>query len=106
VRLKHLNVFSQKIHDVSPLSGLIELNFLGLSMTPIREIEAPRHLTNLRTLDLMATMVEDVSALSNLHSLQNLGLWKTHVRDLSPLRNLQGLRTLDIDDTSSTTYDF
>ncbi len=69
---KKLKVVCPHIVDLSPLSGL----------------------HNLELLDLSHTQVLDLSPLRNLKKLASLNLEDTHVSDLSPLVGLKALKTI------------
>jgi len=68
----HLELASNPITDISPLSGL----------------------TSLIELSLWGSGVTDLSPLSNLTSLTHLGLWGNRFEDLSPIADLTNLAVL------------
>ena len=88
------------ISDVSPLAGLTQLTYLGLSGTDVSDVSPLANLTQLTRLDLIATGVSDVSVLAALTQLTYLGLSWTDVSDVSPLANLTQLTTLILDNTA------
>ncbi|MFU0538671.1 leucine-rich repeat domain-containing protein, partial [Gardnerella vaginalis] len=73
--LKNLNLDTNGVRDLSPLSGL----------------------TNLKNLNLYHNKVSDLSPLKNLRNLEELELSSNQVSDLSPLKNLRNLEELKID---------
>ena len=88
------------ISDVSPLAGLTQLTYLGLSGTDVSDVSPLANLTQLTRLDLIATGVSDVSVLAGLTQLTYLGLSWTDVSDVSPLANLTQLTELILDNTA------
>ena len=87
------------IMDLSPLSGLIELQALDLTgAKAVDDLKPLKNLTRLQTLNLSGTGVEDLKPLKNLTKLQTLNLSGTSVSDLSPLSSLIELQTLDLTD--------
>jgi len=96
-KLWWLNLSKTKIRDLSPLSGLTDLEYLDLSLTDVSNLEPLSGLTNLKTLDLGGCWrVRDISPLAKFEKLESLKLGGTQVRDLSPLRSLKNLREIEL----------
>jgi Leucine-rich repeat (LRR) protein/GTPase SAR1 family protein len=95
--LSNLQIFScesTQVNDLSPLSGLSNLQVLGCGRTQVSDLGPLSGLRNLQLLRCFATQVSDLGPLSGLTNLQGLWCSSTQVSDLSPLsglRNLQGL---------------
>ncbi|MEZ4829318.1 MAG: hypothetical protein R3C61_23970 [Bacteroidia bacterium] len=70
-----------------------------LKFTDIRELDALRPLTGLRSLYLDDTQVRDIAALQAMNDLEELYLRNTSVEDLRPIQQLTGLVKLNLDDT-------
>ncbi len=85
---------SEKISDISALSGLTNLNKLLLRDNQISDISALSSLTNLKDLDLNDNQISDISALSSLTNLNKLSLWYNQISDISVLSSLTNLNKL------------
>ena len=94
--LEVLDLSSNEISDLSPLSDLTGLRSLNLSSNNISNLSPLTNLTNLRSLNLVATLTSDVSALSGLNRLEVLNLADSTVSDISPLLDLPSLSALNL----------
>ena len=94
IKGEHAN--SNKILDISPLSGLIQLIGLSIRNTSISDISPLAELKRLSNLNLVSTDVSDISALSGLTQLKLLGLSDTSISDISPLAELKRLSNLSL----------
>ncbi len=98
------NVEGKSIKDLSPISGLKQLQKLILGSDGISDISALSGLTGLKELDLSANKkITDISALSGLTKLQKLGLASNSITDLSAIENLTDLKYLSVTDNKLTT---
>ena len=117
--LTGLNLDNQPISNLSPIAGLIQLEWLGLSHTDVSDISPLASLSQLRSLDLGKfrsrdlgtgaseslrlsyghTDVSDISPLASLTQLERLFLGHTGISDISPLSALSQLRSLDLRST-------
>ena len=117
--LTGLNLDNQPISNLSPIAGLIQLEWLGLSHTDVSDISPLASLSQLRSLDLGKfrsrnldtgaseslrlfyghTDVSDISPLASLTQLERLFLGHTGISDISPLASLSQLRSLDLRST-------
>lgn len=86
--LKQLYLTSQDITDITPLSGLYQLDFLALNGNRIQDACPISGLTGLRKLVLFHNEIEDIGCLSHLTKLTDLLLSNNHIRDISPLSKL------------------
>lgn len=86
-KLEWLGLGARRVKEISPLAGL-PLKWLDLSHTDIEGLGPLTAMTSLRTLDLEDTPIEDISVLSTLTGLYALDLARTRVDDLSALRDL------------------
>jgi internalin A len=77
------------------LSGVI----IDVSLSSLRNIEALKGMTNLKSLDISKTRISDLSPLSEIVSLEHLNIMATKVTDLTPLKGLVRLKTLNISNT-------
>jgi len=94
-----LYLFYTNVSDISALSGLTNLEVLGLSNTQVSDISVLSGLTNLEVLYLYNTQVSDISALSGLTNLEELYLSYTNVSDISALSGLTNLEVLGLSNT-------
>lgn len=78
-------VNSNAISDLSPLSGLTNLEVLRLGGNSISDVSALSGLTLLQILHLSDNAISDVSALSGLTNLIELWLGQNAISDLAPL---------------------
>ena len=85
-----------KIKDLTPLSGLSQLEQLFLKGDGITDISALKSLTNLRSLLLNENEITDISAIANMKKLTRLSLIRNKVSDIAPVGQLADLRTLDV----------
>ncbi|MDD5043110.1 MAG: leucine-rich repeat domain-containing protein [Patescibacteria group bacterium] len=89
-----LNLWSNQISDISPLSNLTALTDLDLKNNQISDISPLSNLTALTTLNLLSNQISDISPLSNLTALTMLYLWDNQISNISPLSNLTALTML------------
>ena len=90
--------------DISPLSGLINLEYLVLENSGISDISLLTELKALQGLGLSANNIEDISPLAGLKKLQRLDLSANNIKDLSPLSGLTNLSELRIRDNPATDF--
>ena len=86
--LKDLLLRNNAISDVSPLSELTQLTFLGLDGNTISDVSTLSELTELRILGLRDNTISDVSPLSELKQLTFLNLKRNPIKDRKPLLEL------------------
>jgi hypothetical protein len=96
--LEDLDLRSNRITDLSPLSGLVKLQSLYLSDNRITELKPLTPLTNLRTLRLSFNPITDVKPLAKLTKLSDLWLMGAQVSDATPLMGLTKLGELNLRD--------
>ena len=99
--LRHLALWNSQVGDLSPLSGLVNLeslrfNSFGNNFIQVGDLGALSGLTNLRTLSLGNRQVSDLSPLAGLVNLEDLTLTYSQVSDLRPLSGLTNLRRLSL----------
>ena len=90
--------------DISPLSGLINLEFIVLERSGISDISPLAELINLDELSLIDNSISDISPLAGLKKLRALYLSHNQIVDFSPLAGLTNLETLQIDDNLGTDF--
>ncbi|MBI5915786.1 MAG: leucine-rich repeat domain-containing protein [Bacteroidetes bacterium] len=99
VNLQGLYIVQTPVSDITPLSGLVKLQELWLFLTPVSDLTPLSRLVNLQTLYLFHTPVSDLMPLSGLMKLATLKAWGTQVSDLMPLSGLVNLQRLDVSHT-------
>lgn len=102
-KLRHLQIESSMVRDISPLSGLVSLQTLILSQNPIEDITAISNLRQLVHVELDNTLVEDLAPLVTLKKLQVLNCNGSQVKSLKSLEYLDELSQLDISNTDVRT---
>ena len=85
-----------KIKDLSPISGLTQLEQLFLKGDGLTDISAIKNLTNLYSLWLNENQIKDISAVADMKKLTQLSLIRNQVSDVTPIKELSNLRTLDL----------
>ena len=85
-----------EIHDITPLAGLIKLEFLILRDNPIRDLTPLANLTNLTYINLAGVKLSDITALANLTKLKEAWLSHMRLRDITPLAHLSQLVRLSL----------
>ena len=96
--LEDLGLCVNQIHNLGPLSGLIQLEYLSLCVNQISDISPLANLTNLKLLDLGGNgKISDITALTNLTQLEWINLGGNSVEDIAILTNLTQLTFLRLD---------
>eukprot|EP01051_Picozoa_sp_SAG22_P021900 SAG22_NODE_5024_length_1104_cov_36.069652_2_plen_234_part_00 len=94
--LTELDLESNQITDIAPLSALTSLTELDLESNQITDIAPLSALTSLTTLWLEKNQITDIAPLSALTSLTTLWLEKNQITDLAPLSAMTSLTILVI----------
>ena len=92
--LQALVLIGNKIHDISPLSGLTQLSFLDLGENQISDLRPLTTLTLLETLHIWQNEIENISPLTGLVNLKRLLIENNDIKDFSPLDELTQLEVL------------
>ena len=87
-------LLNNSISDISPLTGLTELQYLDLDINSVSDISALAGLTNLIELCLVGNPITDISALAGLTNLEKLSLGSDSISDISALAGLTNLKKL------------
>ena len=96
--LKHLDVRSSFVSDLSPLSQLPCLRELKVAKTALSDLTPVTHMKSLVELCAAWTQVTDVRALAGL-GLQSIDLSGCPISDIGPLSECSNLRHVDLSDT-------
>ncbi|HTQ02977.1 MAG TPA: leucine-rich repeat domain-containing protein [Polyangiaceae bacterium] len=97
--LKELFLGPGDYDDLSPLSGMTQLESLRASINQVKDLKPLEKLTKLDRLDLGRTQVSDLKPLAKLTSITELQLDDTPVEDLSPLSGLTNMENLSLKHT-------
>ena len=90
--------------DISPLSGLINLEGLSLENNGISDISPLTGLKELQLLGLSDNTIDDLSPLVGLKKLRHLNLSDNSIKDFSPLAGLTNLAELWIENNPATDF--
>ena len=92
--LTYANLSANKsIQDLTPLTGLTQLEELRLADNAIVDLSPLANLLNLRILRLYDNLITDFSPLKNLVNLEELWLWGNQVSDISTSKYFPDLTT-------------
>lgn len=86
----------KRIRDLSPISGLTQLDQLFLKGDGIDDISALKNLTNLTSLWLNENQIQDISAVQGMKKLSQLSLCGNKLTDVQAAMDLPKLRSLDL----------
>ncbi len=86
--MTELNLYKNKISDLSPLSGFTNLNILDLSINEINDVSPLSKLVNLQYLSLSNNKIVDVAPLAKLTNLTFLGLNNNRIKTIKSLITL------------------
>ena len=92
--LKWLYFQGNKISDISPLAGLIDLHRLHLNENPVSDISLLRKFKNLTNLTIARIAISDLSQVAELISLEYLEFSNDSISDISPLTKLINLKRI------------
>ncbi len=98
--LKKLNVKgNMAIHNLKPLTMLIQLKELNVSGTDVSNLKPLSDVRTLRRLDLSNTPVRSMASLQKLKNLKTINIEHTAIRDLLPLSGNSNLTLVLADST-------
>jgi internalin A len=100
--LTYLNLHSNEITDITPLSVLTNLTELNLYKNQITDITGLLALTNLTYLNLNHNQITDITGLSALTNLTSLNLGDNQITDITGLWALTNLTSLNLGDNQIT----
>ncbi|KAJ6109516.1 NACHT domain-containing protein [Penicillium sp. IBT 16267x] len=103
MKLRYLNVESNKIRQIEGLTHMTQLTDLYLSRNKISRIQNLDTLGHLRHLDLSGNRIRSLESLDNLHLLQELYLDKNKITEIKKIDSLINLRILSLQSNRLTT---
>jgi len=89
--LTELQLVSNQISDIKPLTSLTNLTVLVLNFNQISDIQPLASLTNLTVLFLNNNQIRDIKPLASLTNLNWLYLTYNQISDIKPLASLTNL---------------
>lgn len=98
VNLKELRMMNGDVSDLSPLSGLRQLQNISLYDNKISDLSPLRELNHVAHLDLSMNKITDITSLQSMTALKTLDLSVNFVADPKPLNALTKLVSLDLSD--------
>ena len=101
MRLNNIKLRGNQITDVSPLAGLINVDWLGLEENEIRDLSPLKGLVKLNGIGLEGNPITDVSPLAGMISLEGIDARRTAISDFSPLAGLPRLRWIELGNDKS-----
>ena len=96
-----LHLSGNQISDISPLSGLTELEFLSLGDNQITDITPLKDSVDLEALFIGNNQISDISVLSGLTKIDRLYIHGNPITDISALSGLTKMNTLVIGEHES-----
>jgi len=99
VDLEYIDLSHTQIEDIAPLSSLTELKHLDISHTAIKDLNFLRYAEKMEYLNISFTPVQKIGALKNLKVLTELHLSGADITDFEVLNNFQKLERLDLSET-------
>ena len=94
--ITYLDLASNNISDIKPLSSMQNLTHLDLSNNSISDISPLAALQNLTYLDISNSNISDIKTLEGLKGIKILKLNGNYISIISPLYDLQNLRELNL----------
>ncbi|WP_407345517.1 leucine-rich repeat domain-containing protein [Pengzhenrongella phosphoraccumulans] len=94
--LATLDLSSNEVSDLTPLTGMPKLGSLKLTHNLVTDLTPLAGLPVLTDLGLTDNAVSDVGPLAQVPTLRYLGLARNQIGDLGPLAGLTGLVELDV----------
>ena len=100
-----LSFTDSQIDDLSPVSGLRQLQILVLDNNQVTDLAPLSGLSNLEVLNLANNRITDLTPLQTLEGLKQLNLSNNQITDLMPLQTaaLEGLRELNLSNNPGLT---
>ena len=95
--LNSYNFSNNKVSDISPLAGLINLKAIFSWGNSISDFSPLARLTKLDVVNICGTELSDLTPLAGLKNLKELYLRSNNISDISPLARLTDLKWLRVD---------
>ncbi len=100
VNLTELQIYQNKITDLSPLKGLTSLKNLSLFKNEISDLTPIAGLVGLESLYLRSNNITDISPIDGLVNLKSLDLSENNIEDITPLAEMREITLLRINDNN------
>ncbi|MFC1564849.1 leucine-rich repeat domain-containing protein [candidate division KSB1 bacterium] len=95
--LEHLDLNDNIIEDISPLAGMEKLEYLDLRFNHVKDISCLENLVNLKLLWFVNGEFGEISSVRNMLKLERLKFHQCKVSDISALKDLKNLVSLEAD---------
>lgn len=96
----NIDLYSNKIKDISQLGNLKKLKSLTLANNLISDISPLSNLTNLENLNIFINEITDISCVANMPKLKTFIMEGNQIFDLSPLKSATNLTNLNLGNQS------
>ena len=96
INIEYLGFPNNNVSDLSPIAGLINLKTLYFWGNNISDLSPIAGLINLRTINFTGHSVSDLSPVAGLINLTSFRSWGNPISDLSPFVGLPKLERIDI----------
>ena len=104
VQIEDLNLTSNELKNIAPLSKLVNLKTLHLGGNPIDDFTGLSPLSEIQVLNLANTgLIELPSSISSLVKLENLMISDNRIKQLDQLSGLKNLKRLSIQNNDLST---
>lgn len=100
--LTFLVLGDNRIKDITPLTSLKALTFLNIGGNDIADLTPLAGLTNLKQLGLSKNNITDISVIAGLSRLEELYLQTNDIVDLSPVKGLTQLTRINFENNQVT----
>lgn len=100
IGLEYLGLRGAAATDLSPVVGLANLEYLDLYESNAVSLPTMASLTRLAALDIGGTQIGDLSPLADAHALESLWADETDIESVAPLASLDQLTELVISDAA------
>lgn len=97
IKLKELNLYSNKIYEIKGLETLLNLESINLSGNKITEIKNLDKLTRLKKLNLRSNKIYKIKGLNELLDLEVLDLSNNRISEIRGLENQNDLIHLNLE---------
>lgn len=101
-KIETFDISGTNVVNLSPISGLIGLDFLDCSNTLVFDMSPIQSLTRLQRLKVYETLVSSLSFVTVLRNLEGIDLSHTNISSISDLRGLTALEDIDLSHTLVT----
>ena len=96
-QLEYLNIGGKNLSDLSPIANLTNIKGLALGNSPITDLSPIANLTQLEGISFIDyAPFDNISVLADMENLIGVSMWGPRFRDMSPLANLPNIELIDL----------